>query len=168
MTKTFKMLIGDDTFVRERTVMNTLTMIISSISSFTKIKYSRSELNEQEIYICEQFPLPGFDRAEIKVVSNIDDMIKQANDSYDWIVTDLDYGAGYSDGGRIIINNIVNVDAVKAIFTAVRTKEKMPYYLDDLENVDYIIAPCLSGEKFKSKSELLGETIAKHYIERDE
>lgn len=161
------MLIGDDCFVEKRNFMNHVSiMMCSMMNSNSKIanyKLEMGELDEQWIYVCKKFPLIGFDSAEIQVASSVDEMIRLSNDSYDWIVTDLDYGEYYREGGMTIIRAIKDIKAIKAIFTSARKKQDISC-LDNLKNLDYIVAPCLSEGSFKLKSELLGETIAKHYL----
>jgi hypothetical protein len=162
-SRTFRMLIGDDSYNDIRTASNALSLILYGMVESTNGSCMEGEFVNEKDYVAEEFPIKGFDRAEIRAVSSVEEMLEESCGNYDWIVTDMNYGPGYETGGKDVLKNqqVRKNRAVKAVFTS----EDNPRVLEELAHMgaDVVVSPALIKSK-DHKVMLLGRAIAEYYI----
>jgi hypothetical protein len=162
----FRMLIGDDSYVSKRDASNALSLILCGMADVTGISCMEGEFANDKDYVTSEFPIAGFNGAEIRAVTSIEDMVKEANGNYDFIATDMNYGPGYETGGKDVLRNgeIRKNKAVKAIFTS----EDDPKVLEQLAQMgaEIVVSPHLAKSS-EPKVILLGRAIAEYYQNRN-
>lgn len=158
----FRMLIGDDSYVDKRTASNALCLMMCGMADITKTHVLEGEFVNDTDYFTPEFPLGEFEGAEIRAVSSVNEMTREASGNYDWIVTDMNYGPGYEDGGRYVLANpeIRQNPAMKVVFTS----ESNPRTLEGLakSGANIVVSPILMNSR-EHKLTLLGRAIAGYY-----
>lgn len=157
--KMFRMLIGDDSFTETRDVECSLLLILDGMKSVTGIDFLKGNI-KNSIYRCREFPIRGFNGAEIRVANSVQEMIRYGGEKYNWIATDLNYGQGYETGGIEVLEALKDNHAIKAVFTSEddpRILEKLTIY-----GADYIVSPRIQHLSL-GKTRLLGRVIGEHY-----
>jgi hypothetical protein len=162
-TRPFKMLIGDDSYTDRSKTNNALSLILCGMAEVTGTgSILEGEFLNATDYVTPEFPIPGFNGAEIKAVSSVAEMVREASADYDFIATDMDYGDGYETGGRDVLRDptVRRNLAKKVIFTS----EDNPRVLEELVNMgaDIVISPTLMKSR-ELKVTLLGRAIAEYY-----
>ncbi len=170
--KPFRMLIGDDAYGDIRCTENSLLLMLVEMKQSLGIKEPlRAERIINGVYSTNQFPIKQFEGADIRVTCDPEEVIYLGNSgNYDWIVSDMDYGDGRTEGGLAVFRGIkASPGIVRAVFTSgddARKLTRLRDYAKSELGVDYFIAPTLSeieAEKRMHKTEVLGRTIANHY-----
>ena len=163
-TERFRMLIGDDSYTTLRTAEDNLLCMFSVMQRTLGVK--GPFIDERIVdgwYRTSSFPIPQFSGADIRVVDNVEDMIREGNSGqYHWIVSDLEYGRDRVEGGLEVFEGINKTGLVKAIFTSSGDKNNLKR-LQLQSKADYFIAPALSEDSGSDKVNMLAETIVKHY-----
>jgi hypothetical protein len=159
---TLKVLIGDDSFADQRTAKSALCLMLCGIATVNDTYCVEGNFVNDKDYVVSEFPDKKFSGAEIRVVSTVEDMIKESTGNYDWIITDMNYGHGQETGGKTVLahSDVKKNPAVKAIFTS----EDDPKILKALSQMgaDIVVAPSLS-KTYEHKTELLGKAIGEYY-----
>jgi hypothetical protein len=160
--KTFRMLIGDDAFASQRNAEDALFLMVMGMQKVTGRKAVEGRFTNGKIYVLPEFPLDGFDSAEVRVASSVEEMINAASRRYDLIATDMNYGQGYATGGKDVLRSqtVRQNPAVKAVFTS----EDNPEILEELANLGagIVVSPMLMKSK-EDKATLLGRAIGHYY-----
>ncbi len=163
-TKNFKMLIGDDSYVDQRTAKNAISLILCGLAKYSGESVLEGEFVNDQEYFTPECPLEGFEGIQIRVAPSVREMIGASSGSYDWIVTDANYGEGFETGGITVLQDegIRKNPAKKAIFTSednIKTLEKLVQ-----TGADLLISPVLMNSS-DHKSVLLGSAIADYYAQ---
>ncbi|MFT4326600.1 MAG: hypothetical protein ACMXYK_03815 [Candidatus Woesearchaeota archaeon] len=109
-------------------------------------------------------PIPEFDKIRWTLADTVQGMIeKSKQEPFDWLVSDMDYGPGYREGGLMVMRQIPKEAGMRAIYTSNDNVRELQN-LKERAEVDFFISPLLEpNTKFDNKFEMLGYSIGKFY-----
>lgn len=163
-----RMLIGDDCFTQNRIAeAHLLGMFVEMKRELGIGGKLVDEGIENGWYKTNDLIIPGFSGVDIRVLDNEEGMIREGNEgTWDWVISDLDYGHGRETGGLRVMRYIpAKSGVIRAIFTSGDDAIKLQRQKAEA-GIDYFIAPSISTNPEDAgllKADLLGRTIARHY-----